>query len=233
MAEREDMQILIELKNVSKEYKMDSGETGTKALNDVSLEIYKGEFIAIMGTSGSGKSTLLNMIGAMDDMTSGEYYFNGERIHNKSNKEIHLFRKEHISFIFQNFALMDHYTVFENAELPLRAKNISKKQRKKIVMEQLKRLSIEKLAEKMPRQLSGGQQQRCAIARALASGNDVILADEPTGALDSQNSREIMEIFKELNKEGKTIIVVTHDENIAKETQRIIKIEDGKIVIDK
>lgn len=233
MAEREDMQILIELKNVSKEYKMDSGETGTKALNDVSLEIYKGEFIAIMGTSGSGKSTLLNMIGAMDDMTSGEYYFNGETIHNKSNKEIHLFRKGHISFVFQNFALMDHYTVFENAELSLRAKNISKKQRKKIVMEQLKKLGIEELAEKMPRQLSGGQQQRCAIARALASGNDVILADEPTGALDSQNSREIMEIFKELNKEGKTIIVVTHDENIAKETQRIIKIEDGKIVIDK
>lgn len=233
MAEREDMQILIELKNVSKEYIIDSGETGTKALNDVSLVIYKGEFIAIMGTSGSGKSTLLNMIGAMDDMTSGEYYFNGKTIHNKSNKEIHLFRKEHISFVFQNFALMDHYTVFENAELPLRAKNISKKQRKKIVMEQLKRLGIEELAEKMPRQLSGGQQQRCAIARALASGNDVILADEPTGALDSWNSREIMGIFKELNKEGKTIIVVTHDENIAKETQRIIKIEDGKIVINK
>ncbi|MCI8410270.1 MAG: ABC transporter ATP-binding protein [Lachnospiraceae bacterium] len=225
--------MLIELKNVSKEYKMDSGETGTKALNDVSLVIHKGEFVAIMGTSGSGKSTLLNMIGAMDDMTSGEYYFNGKIIDNKNNREIYLFRKEHISFVFQNFALMDHYTVFENAELPLRAKNISKKQRKKIVMEQLKKLGIEELAEKMPRQLSGGQQQRCAIARALASGNDVILADEPTGALDSQNSKEIMEIFKELNKEGKTIIIVTHDENVARETQRIIKIEDGKILIDR
>lgn len=233
MAEREDMQILIELKNVSKEYKMDSGETGTMALNGVSLMIHRGEFIAIMGTSGSGKSTLLNIIGAMDDATTGEYYFNGEMVHNKNNREIHLFRKKHISFVFQNFALMDHYTVFENVELPLRAKNVSKKQRKKIILEQLKKLGIEELAEKMPRQLSGGQQQRCAIARALASGNDVILADEPTGALDSRNSKEIMGIFKELNKEGKTIIVVTHDENIAKETQRIIKIEDGKIVIDK
>ena len=233
MAEREDMQILIELKNVSKEYKMDSGETGTMALNGVSLMIHRGEFIAIMGTSGSGKSTLLNIIGAMDDVTTGEYYFKGETVHNKNNREIHLFRKKHISFVFQNFALMDHYTVFENVELPLRAKNVSKKQRKKIILEQLKKLGIEELAEKMPRQLSGGQQQRCAIARALASGNDVILADEPTGALDSRNSREIMGIFKELNKEGKTIIVVTHDENIAKETQRIIKIEDGKIVIDK
>lgn len=229
MAEREDMQILIELKNVSKEYKMDSGETGTIALNEVSLMIHKGEFIAIMGTSGSGKSTLLNIIGGMDDMTTGKYYFNGESIHNKNNRGIHLFRKKHISFVFQSFALMEHYTVFENVELPLRAKNVSKKQRKKIVMEQLQKLGIEELAEKMPRQLSGGQQQRCAIARALASGNDVILADEPTGALDSHNSREIMEILKELNKEGKTIIIVTHDENIAKETQRVIKIEDGKI----
>ncbi|MDE7422140.1 MAG: ABC transporter ATP-binding protein [Lachnospiraceae bacterium] len=227
------MQILIELKNVSKEYKMDSGETGTMALNGVSLMIHRGEFIAIMGTSGSGKSTLLNIIGAMDDVTTGEYYFKRETVHNKNNREIHLFRKKHISFVFQNFALMDHYTVFENVELPLRAKNVSKKQRKKIILEQLKKLGIEELAEKMPRQLSGGQQQRCAIARALASGNDVILADEPTGALDSRNSKEIMEIFKELNKEGKTIIVVTHDENIAKETQRIIKIEDGKILIDK
>lgn len=229
MAEREEMQILIELKNVSKEYKMDSGETGTIALNGVSLMIHKGEFIAIMGTSGSGKSTLLNIIGAMDDVTTGEYYFKGETVHIKNNREIHLFRKKHISFVFQNFALMDHYTVFENVELPLRAKNVSKKQRKKIILEQLKKLGIEELAEKMPRQLSGGQQQRCAIARALASGNDVILADEPTGALDSHNSREIMEILKELNKEGKTIIIVTHDENIAKETQRVIKIEDGKI----
>lgn len=229
MPEKESMEIMIELKNITKEYKMDSGERGTMALNGISLVIRQGEFIAIMGTSGSGKSTLLNIIGAMDDMTTGGYYFNGETIHNKSNREIHLFRKKHISFVFQNFALMDHYTVFENVELPLRAKNISKKQRKIIIMEQLKKLGIEELAEKMPGQLSGGQQQRCAIARALASGNDVILADEPTGALDSRNSREIMGILKELNKEGKTIIIVTHDENIAKETQRVIKIEDGKI----
>lgn len=220
---------MIELKNVTKEYKISNSETGTMALNDISLTIDKGELVAIMGTSGSGKSTLLNIIGAMDDVTTGEYYFNGEEIHNKNNRELHTFRKNYISFIFQNFALMDHYTVFENVELPLRTKNIPKKQRKKIVMEQLEKLGLEKLAEKLPKQLSGGQQQRCAIARALASGNDLILADEPTGALDSKNSREIIGILKNLNKEGKTIIIVTHDENIAKETQRVIQIEDGKI----
>lgn len=200
------------------------------ALDGVSLNIQKGDFISIVGTSGSGKSTLLHILGAMDSLTSGEYYYEHEAIHSKKSNGLHKFRKEHISFVFQNFALMDHYTIYENVELPLRAKNISKKERKKIVMEQLEKVGIKDLAEKLPRHLSGGQQQRCAIARALASGNELILADEPTGALDTKNSHEIMNILKELNKMGKTIILVTHDPNIAKETKKIIQMEDGKIL---
>lgn len=221
---------MIQLKNVTKEYKIDGTDKGTMALDGVSLNIQKGDFISIIGTSGSGKSTLLHILGAMDSLTSGEYYYEKEEIHKKKTKGLHNFRKEHISFVFQNFALMDHYTVYENVELPLRAKNVPKKERKKIVMEQLEKVGIKDLAEKLPRHLSGGQQQRCAIARALASGNEIILADEPTGALDSKNSNEIIHILKELNKLGKTIIVVTHDLNIAKETNKMIQMEDGKIV---
>lgn len=221
---------MIQLNNVTKEYKIDGTSKGTMALDGVSLNIQKGDFISIVGTSGSGKSTLLHILGAMDSLTSGEYYYEHEAIHSKKSNGLHKFRKEHISFVFQNFALMDHYTIYENVELPLRAKNISKKERKKIVMEQLEKVGIKDLAEKLPRHLSGGQQQRCAIARALASGNELILADEPTGALDTKNSHEIMNILKELNKMGKTIILVTHDPNIAKETKKIIQMEDGKIL---
>lgn len=221
---------MIQLQNAVKEYKIDGTDKGTMALDGVSLEIQKGDFIAIVGTSGSGKSTLLHILGAMDSLTSGEYYYENEEIHKKRSKGLHKFRKEHISFVFQNFALMEHYTVYENVELPLRAKNVPKKKRKKMVMEQLEKVGIKDLAGKLPRHLSGGQQQRCAIARALASGNEMILADEPTGALDSKNSNEIMNILKELNHMGKTILLVTHDQNIAKETKKIIQMEDGKII---
>lgn len=220
---------MIQLNHVTKEYKIDGTDKGTMALDDVSLHIERRDFVAIIGTSGSGKSTLLHILGAMDTMTSGEYFYDKEAVHKMKNMKLHKFRKEHISFVFQNFALMAHYTIYENVELPLRAKNIPKKQRKKIVMDQLEKVGLSKVAKKFPRHLSGGQQQRCAIARALASGNELILADEPTGALDSQNSKEILSILKELNRMGKTVILVTHDINIAKEAKCIIQMEDGKI----
>ena len=219
---------MIELKNVCKVYKY--GDEVTKAVNDVSLRIDDGEFIAIMGTSGSGKSTLLNIIGCMDIMDSGEYILNGIKINNKKVKELHEIRKNNISFVFQNFALLNHYTVYENVEVPLLAKRIGKKERQKIVKEKLEMLGIYNLKNKLPAKISGGQQQRCAIARALASDNNIILADEPTGALDKNTGLEIVNIIKEINRRNhKTVIIVTHDEKVASEADRIVRIEDGNI----
>ena len=184
--------------------------------------------MAIVGTSGSGKSTLLNIIGAMDHATSGKYIFDGKEITSCNLKELHKFRKENISFVFQNFALMDKYTVYENVEMPLIARHI--RHRKSIVMDYLERMGIAELKNKIPSHLSGGQQQRCAIARAMAADTPVLLADEPTGALDQNTSNEIMKCFEEINKNGKTVILITHDINIANRCKRIIHIEDGKIV---
>lgn len=223
---------MIGIKHLKKEYVVKGGAANL-AIKDISLNIEEGEFVAIMGASGSGKSTLLNVIGCMDVMTEGEYYFNEIPIHSITKGKIHKFRKEHISFVFQNFALMQHYNVYENVELPLVARNMAKKKRKQIVMEQLERMGIADLSKKLPSQISGGQQQRCAIARALASGNELILADEPTGALDSGTSKEIMDIFEEMNRNGKTIVLVTHDMNVANRTKRIIEIKDGMLLSDR
>lgn len=219
---------MIELKNVTKIY--GNEENGTKALDNISLKIEEGEMVAIMGTSGSGKTTLINIIGGMDTMTSGEYLYNGEKVNEMNNSKLNKFRKDNISFIFQHFALLNHYTTYENVEVPLRAKNVARKERKKRIMEKLKMVNIEEQAFKLPVEMSGGQQQRCAIARALVCDNPIIVADEPTGALDSKTSEEIMNIFKEINKMGKTILIVTHDINIANQCSRIIKIEDGKTI---
>lgn len=221
---------MIKLTDVTKIYGTE--ENGTKALDNVSLTINDGEVIAIMGTSGSGKSTLINLLGGMDTLTSGAYLYNGTDVGNMKLSELHKFRKNNISFVFQHFALMNHYTVFENVEVPLRAKRIKRARRKEIVMEKLKMLGIEELAKKLPVQISGGQQQRCAIARALAADNQLILADEPTGALDSKTGKEIMDIFTDIKHLGKTVIIVTHDNKIADRCERIIRIEDGKIVKD-
>ncbi len=218
---------MIKLRNVNKTYK--NGENKTLALNDVSIDIDEGEMIAIMGISGSGKSTLLNILGCMDCFNSGEYLYRDIEVHSLNKKCFHQFRKEHIGFVFQHFALMNQYTVYENIELPLSIQNVPKKERRERVYDALEKMGIKDIAKKLPTKISGGQQQRCAIARALASGNELILADEPTGALDVNTGNEIMSIFKELNQQGKTIVIVTHDYKVAAYAHRILYMNDGKI----
>lgn len=218
---------MIKLENICKIYneKIDN----RKALDGLNIVIEDGEMIAIMGPSGSGKSTLLNIIGCMDKPTSGKYILDGNDITNMSMPDIYNLRKNKIGFVFQHFALMDYYTAYENIELPLLANNIKRKQRKALISEQLNNLGIESVKDKLPSKMSGGQQQRVAIARALVMNSEIILADEPTGALDQKTGLEVMDILKSVNKYGKTVIIVTHDENIAKMTDRIIYIVDGKL----
>lgn len=202
----------------------------TKALNEVSLEIKKGEFVAIMGPSGCGKSTLLNILGTLDSPTSGKYYFDDKEIDKMSESQLTAFRKGNIGFVFQNFNLIDELTVYENVELPLVYLNGKKSERKKKVMEVLERMNIAHRAGHFPQQLSGGQQQRVAIARAVVTGCPLILADEPTGNLDSTNGVEVMELLRELNNQGTTIVIVTHSQRDAKYAHRIIHLLDGRVV---
>lgn len=219
---------MIELKDVSKTYS--NGGYNTLALKDINLSIKKGEFVAIMGKSGSGKSTLLNIIGCMDELTNGEYKFDDIIVNELNRKDVDKFRKDNINFVFQNFALMNQYTVYENVEVPLIAKNIKKSERKKLIDEVLKKLGIYEQKDKLPMHISGGQQQRTAIARAIVSKTKLVVADEPTGALDEKNSEEILKILKTLNEEGLTIIIVTHDPKVAEQAGRIIELSDGKVI---
>lgn len=218
---------MIELKNISKTY--NKKENKILALREISLTIEDGEAVAIVGTSGSGKTTLLNIIGGMDAADEGEYLYNGEKVHTLCGKKLDEFRKQKIGFVFQQFALLPDYTVLENIELPLRARNIGRKQRKEMVMEWLEKVKMEQYAACMPKKLSGGQQQRCAIVRALITGAPVLLADEPTGALDSKTGQEIIDLLLSLNAMGTTLLLVTHDEKIAARMGRVIRIEDGMI----
>ena len=218
---------MIELRNIVKIY--DTEGVKTEALRGIDLKIDMGEYVAIMGASGSGKSTLLHILGGMDKATSGEYLYNNIRVNELKESKLHEFRKNNVSFIFQNFALMKYYTVFENVEMPLLSRGLSAKERKKTVREMLELVGIADLEKKLPIHISGGQQQRCAIARALASGNELILADEPTGALDSKTGQEIMEVFKKVREMGKTVVVITHDANVAEKADRIVRLEDGMI----
>lgn len=218
---------MIQLKNVTKIY--EGSDYKTTALDQIDLTVNAGEFLAVMGPSGSGKTTLLNIIGCMDRPTEGRYLLENEDVSTYSSKKLTEIRKNHISFVFQNFALMPDYTIYENIEVPLLAKNSKRRKRRAIIEEQMELLGIRGLGSKLPSQISGGQQQRAAIARALAAGNPVILADEPTGALDQHNSRELMEIFCKLNADGKTIILITHDRAVAAYANRVIHIVDGRI----
>lgn len=218
---------MISLKNARKVFR--GADFETVALDGINLEIDKGEFVAVMGKSGSGKSTLLNIIGCMDKLTDGCYSLDDVDVCGLGMIKLDQIRKKKISFIFQNYELMDHYTIYENIELPLLAAKVSRKQRRIRIKEVMVRLGIEGLARKYPKQVSGGEQQRTAIARALVSGNDYILADEPTGALDQGNAEELMQILKEIHKSGKTILMVTHDKDIAAYADRIIELCDGRI----
>ena len=219
---------MIKLIHVKKDYT--EGGVITNALKDINLEVKDGEFVAIMGASGSGKSTLLHILGGMDKLTSGEYYYNDEAVHDMSMGRLNIFRRDHVSFVFQNAALMKYYTVAENIEMPLLSMNVGKKERKKIIEEKMEAVGIAHLAKKLPIHISGGEQTRTAIARALAGDNELLLADEPTGALEQTTGKEIMEVFKKVHEMGKTIILITHDPNVAAYADRIIRIEDGKII---
>lgn len=218
----------IKLDNIIKRY--GEGDSSVLALNDISCSIDKGDSVSIMGTSGSGKSTLLNIIGTIDDATEGKYYINDKNIIDYSLKEKAKLRNDFFGFVVQDFALIPHYTVEKNVILPLEYTNISKKQKKNKAFEILNKMHMYEKRNAYPSQLSGGQKQRVAIARAMINDASVLLCDEPTGSLDSKTSSEIMEIFMRLNEEGRTLIIVTHDKDIACYCKRLIQIEDGKIL---
>ena len=221
---------MIKVTNLSKIFRTE--EIETTALNGVSFEIKDGEFVAIMGPSGCGKSTLLNIRGLLDNPTEGSYQFGDTEVANLKEKDRTKFRKGNIGFIFQSFNLIDELSVYENIELPLRYLDIPSSERKARVTEMMKRMNISHRANHFPQQLSGGQQQRVAIARACVANPKLILADEPTGNLDSKNGKEVMELLQELNNEGATIVMVTHSQKDAAMAQRTIDLFDGKIVSD-
>ena len=221
---------MIKVTDLSKIFRTE--EIETTALNQVSFQIEEGEFVAIMGPSGCGKSTLLNILGLLDNPTDGSYLLLGQEVAKLKEKDRTKFRKGNIGFVFQSFNLIDELNVFENVELPLRYLNIGAAERKKRVTEMLKRMNISHRAKHFPQQLSGGQQQRVAIARAVVSNPKLILADEPTGNLDSKNGKEVMDLLTELNDEGTTIVMVTHSQKDAAVAQRIINLFDGRIVSD-
>lgn len=224
------MDTLIEVKNLMKIY--NPGENEVRALNDVSLSISRGEFVAIIGQSGSGKSTFMNMLGCLDVPTSGSYYLNGKDVAGLSDDELSEIRNREIGFIFQGFNLIPNLTALENVELPLIYRNVPGPKRHEMSIRSLKKVGLEYRMDHKPSEMSGGQQQRVAIARALAAAPPLILADEPTGNLDSASSKEIMQILTELHEEGRTVILITHDNQIAESAKRVIRVMDGKIVSD-
>ena len=221
---------LVEVRDMYKIY--NPGENEVRAIDGISLTIEKGEFVAIIGQSGSGKSTLMNMLGLLDVPTSGTYLLDGIDTANMDDDELSEIRNEEIGFIFQGFNLIPSLTAVENVELPLVYRGMKKEERNKLALEALERVGLSHRLDHLPKQMSGGQQQRVAIARAVAARPPVILADEPTGNLDSHSGVEVMKILHELHEEGRTVILITHDNDIAKEAQRVIRIQDGQIVSD-
>ena len=221
---------MIRIEHLSKVFRTE--EVETTALNDVSLHVKQGEFVAIMGPSGCGKSTLLNIIGLLDNPTSGNYYFNGQEVGHLKEKQRTQVRKGNIGFVFQSFNLIDELNVYENVELPLIYLKKKASEKKERVTSILDRMNISHRVKHFPQQLSGGQQQRVAIARAVVAGPKLILADEPTGNLDSKNGAEVMNLLTELNQEGTTIVMVTHSQHDASYAHRVVHLFDGQIVTE-
>ena len=221
---------LIELKDIYKISQMGSEEV--RANDGISLSIEKGEFVAIVGKSGSGKSTLMNIIGALDVPTEGEYYLGGEDVSHINDNQLAEIRNKMIGFIFQQYNLLPRDNLLENVELPLLYAGVPNPERKERALRSLEKVGLADKWASRPKQLSGGQQQRVSIARALAGSPSLILADEPTGALDSRTSRDVLDFMKELNREGNTIVMITHDSSIAMEARRVVRIHDGKINFD-
>ncbi len=224
------VETLVEVQDMCKIY--NPGENEVRALDHVSLKIQKGEFVAIIGHSGSGKSTLMNMLGCLDVPTSGRYYLNGKDVSNMTDDELSDIRNIEIGFIFQGFNLIPNLTAQENVELPLIYRGVPRKERSALATESLEIVGLSHRMDHKPSEMSGGQQQRVAIARAIAAKPPVILADEPTGNLDSRSTQEIMNVLKELHRSGRTVILITHDDEIAAQVKRVIRIRDGRIEAD-
>tara|TARA_S200000501_G_scaffold77976_1_gene69762 strand:- start:81141 stop:81851 length:711 start_codon:yes stop_codon:yes gene_type:complete len=220
---------VIELENINKIYQ--TGKNELQVLFDICLQIYEGDFISIVGPSGSGKTTLLNIMACLDRPTSGKYFLGGKNVKSKSNDDLSKIRNKSIGFIFQSFNLISRHTAIENVQMPLQySDTLDKKERNKKALECLEMVDLSNRAKHHPNELSGGQQQRVAIARSLINNPDIILADEPTGNLDSKTSADIIDLLKKLHDSGKTIIIITHDESIAKEAMDTIRIKDGRII---
>lgn len=222
---------MIELKQLSRTFR--TGQLETTALNQINLSIGSGEFVAVMGPSGCGKSTLLSILGMLDSPSSGQYLFKGQDVAPLREQQLATIRKQHLGFVFQSFNLIDELSVAENVELPLQYLGVPKTEREQRVAAMLKRMAIDHRADHKPLQLSGGQQQRVAVARALVINPSLILADEPTGNLDSKNSEEVMQLLSELHRQGTTIVMVTHSEHEAQYASRIVRMLDGQVVSER
>lgn len=223
--------MILELKNIYKNYYQ--GNMEVPVLKDINLSVEEGEYLAIMGPSGSGKSTLMNIIGCIDTPTSGEYYLDGEMINNYKDKDLSVVRNKKIGFVFQNFNLLPRLSAIDNVALPLQYAKVNKKQRKKMCAKVLSMVDLDDRMTFKPTQLSGGQKQRVAIARAMVNNPRILLADEPTGALDSKSGKQVMDLFDKLHAEGVTIIMITHADDIASRAKRVVKIIDGQLLEDK
>ncbi|MBQ9531803.1 MAG: ABC transporter ATP-binding protein [Eubacterium sp.] len=221
---------MIDVRNVYKIY--NPGENQVNALDGVSITIDEGEFVAIIGQSGSGKSTLMNMLGLLDTPTEGEYYINGKLVDDLTDDQMSVIRNEQIGFIFQGFNLIPSLSAVENVELPLVYRGMHREERRKVSIAALEKVGLADRMDHLPNEMSGGQQQRVAVARAIAAAPPVILADEPTGNLDTRSTRDVMNILHTLKDEGRTVVVITHDNEIAMEAERVIRIRDGKVVED-
>lgn len=219
------MENLIKLHDINKSYGI--GDKALHVLKNINLNVKKGDFISILGASGSGKSTLMNILGGMDTLDEGEYYIDGQAVHECEDSELAMIRNQYIGFIFQRYHLIPQYTVLQNVIMPLLIRGMSRAEATEIAEESIKTVGLWERRTHKPNELSGGQQQRVAIARALVTNPALLLADEPTGALDSQTGKEILELFKQLNDQGNTIIMITHDTNVAKSSKKILYLNDG------